>query len=147
TIAATITVPRIIQQGEAIETKDDGKITVRFPDAYTIDIFPKSKLDFIQTLPSNFVISQEQGISEYTKTGATPLSIRSFHLLIQLNSGYIAITTDKDEKTVSVNVSSGSATLAYNDLQYISNVITIKAGKTFTFDDNTRTARITSNLQ
>jgi len=37
------------------------------------DVFPNTQVNFIQTLPANFVIEQKQGISTYTKNGNIPV--------------------------------------------------------------------------
>jgi len=130
---------RIIQQGEALETKDDGSVRVQFPNTATLDLSSDTHIDFAQTLPINLVLGQTKGTTTYTKAeNRIPLSIRALDLLINIASGSSQIIVDPDQNLVTVNVTSGQATAAYDDTKYISHVITIPQGQQFVFDDGGR---------
>lgn len=139
---AILNAPRQIQQGEEIITQDSGRAVVRFVDVFSAAISSKTDLNFIQTLPADIVINQTRGTAEYTKTGNIPLSIRSFDLLININNGDTTITSDTKKRVITVSINSGSITVAYNDLQNISKVITVTEGKQFVFNNNARQAVI-----
>lgn len=138
TEAAEVKSLKEIQQGEQIETKENGSLIVEFPNVWRINISPNSKLDFAQSLPANLVIAQKDGRAQYQKLGENILSVRAMHLLIEQISGDMVITIDKDSAQVFINVKKGSATLAYNDDQNVSQVIQVKTGQRLSFDDKTR---------
>lgn len=142
TQGAKLTSPIFIQQGEEIDTKEDGNITILFENTASISLFTNTKIYFAQTLPQSFVVEQKEGAARYNKTNNTPLAIRSLHLLTQQNDGLISVSINKDTKIVIVTTEKGSATLAYNDKEYQSNVITILEGKQAIFDDNKRQIKI-----
>jgi len=130
----------IIQQGETLETGEDGNATIIFPEILTINLSSQSKLSITQTLPTNFVFDQSNGSITYEKNGQTPISIRSLHLLTAMNSGKIILTIDKETAEITISVKKGSATAAFNDLENLSNVVNIKEGEKFVFNDDTREA-------
>jgi hypothetical protein len=137
TEAAKINSPVPIQQGENLTTGTDGKLVLIFEKAAEINISPDTSVSIIQTLPADLVFSQSTGVSEYVKLASIPVSIRSRHLLIE-NAGDITVSVDKIKPVITVSVNSGSATFAYNNINNISKVLTLEAGKTLTFNDGTR---------
>jgi len=144
---AQITQSRIIQQGETIVTKDDGNATIAFSELGTIALFPETTLAIIQTLPENAVFVQQQGSAMYTKTGNTPVTIRSLHLLTLLTSGKAEITINTDQPVITVRVYNGLATIGFNTLKYLSVVQEIPAGQQVTFHDDTREITMESLTQ
>jgi len=130
--------PITLQQGEEIETGETGSLTVEFPNEAVIRIMPKTQINFVQTLPVNFVTSVVNGGATFTKTANTPVSIRAMHLLIKQNSGDLSIGVDTENSLVNINILKGSVTIAYNDLNLISHVTNIDAGKRITFNDSSR---------
>lgn len=66
TEAAKLSRPTSVQQGETIETGDDGVVTILFDEDTLIDIFSKSSVSFTQTLPANIVITHRRGEVEYS---------------------------------------------------------------------------------
>lgn len=141
TVPAQLTTPIPVQQGESLTTVDDGQVSVNFSDIGSVTLAPKSKIEFIQTLPGNFVVNQSEGTIHYQKTGSTPIAIRSLHLLITM-TGTITVTVDKDTGIITVVVNNGSATVGFNDLQYISHVVNINSGQEYIFDDMQRTGTL-----
>lgn len=141
TIPAQLTTQVPIKQGESLITADDGQVSMNFSDIGSVILAPKSKIEFIQTLPDNFVVNQSTGTIHYQKTGSTPMAIRSFHLLITM-TGAVTITVDKDTGIITVTVNSGSITAGFNDLQYVSHVININSGQKYIFDDTLRTGTL-----
>lgn len=138
TAPALLASPAPIQQGEKLVTGDNGKGAVIFPGETRITISPKADLDIIQTLPTSVVFRQNSGPVNYQKLSQPPLSVRALHLLVGINSGDIDINVDSDNAKVSVSVSEGSVTAAFNDLRNVSNELSVPAGKKLNFDDQTR---------
>ncbi len=130
-----------IQQGETIETGDDGEVTILFDEDTLIDIFSKSSVSFTQTLPANIVITHRGGEVEYSQETATiPLSIRVGHLLVKLHEGAISIIFE--ESNVTVRVIEGSATTVYNSLEYETNYEELNKGESFFYDDISRESEV-----
>ena len=138
TEGAKITSLQALQQGEEIQTGENGTFLAEFPNESTIRIQPKTQIDFVQTLPIDFVTSIASGSATFTKLSDIPVSIRAMHLLIRQNSGEISVGIDSDNSLVSVNVVSGSIRVAFNDLNLNSQVIDFSAGKKIIFNDTTR---------
>lgn len=138
TEAARVNLPAFIQQGEQIETEDNGKLTIEFPNVSLIKISPDSQINFAQTLPANIVLVQSKGLVQYQKSGKENISIRVLHLLIQQTSGEMIVSISKDRPLITVNIKKGEATIAYNDAANISQEVTINEGKQLIFNDSTR---------
>lgn len=126
-----------IQQGEDLLTGNDGNIKLVFNEAVELNIFPDSSVGVIQTLPANLVFVQKKGSVNYKKTGDFPVSIRSYHLLIE-NEGEVKITVDDQIPTLTVNVLNGKAKLAYNNLNNETRYLEINSGQKIIFNDDTR---------
>ena len=131
-----------IEQGEEIDTYGNGETNIVFPKIGTIDVSANSQINFIQTLPQNFVVWQKQGLAVYSKNGDIPVSIVTGNLLINLESGKSTISLDKKTKDITVSVSSGSATVAFTSLNNNTKVLTLKKGDIYIFRDNARTGII-----
>lgn len=131
-----------LQQGEEIETHGDGEIIVNFAKAVIITISPDTQINFVQTLPDNMVVQQKSGSAEYTKNGDIPISIRSMDLLINLNSGKSTISVDQENSQVVISVETGSATVAYNDTENLTNILTIGKGSEYIFDNETKLGEV-----
>jgi len=140
-----------IQQGELIETGDNGATTILFGEGTLIDIFHKSSVAFTQTLPANIVITHQRGKAEYSQeTLATPLSIRAGHLLVTLHKGVASITLKETKNTdsqvkesiVTVKVIQGSATAVYNSLNYKTKYRELDEGEVLFYNDISRESEI-----
>jgi len=137
TESAEINSPVQVQQGESLETGEDGKLILTFEKAAEVDISSDTLVDVVQTLPADLVFSQNMGTAEYIKLADMPVSIRSYHLLIE-NDGDVTVSVDKIKPIVTVKINSGSATFAYNNIYNVSRVWKFDAGTTLTFNDGTR---------
>jgi hypothetical protein len=135
TAPAQLTKTISIQQGESVLTENDGAVTINFSDAGLVNISAKSQVDIIQTLPTNIVFNQKKGSVTYQKTSQIPLAIRSLHLLTMIDNGQIRLIIDEENSTILVTVISGQATIAFNDLQYLSHIINLNKGQEYLFDD------------
>lgn len=142
TDAAKINQKQTIQQGESLQTGDNGSVAVLFTDQAMISLFAKTQVDFVQTLPADLVLVLDKGSIDVQKTGGDPLTIRALHLLIDQKSGELGIVLDPDQQTVAINANKGTATVAYNDVNLVSQVVTIPQGKQYYFDDQTRIGRL-----
>ncbi len=142
--ATLINSPVKLQQGEEINVQNNGKATIDFPQVTVITVFPNTQVNFIQTLPTNFVVEQKQGLSVYDKNGSIPISIRTLDLLINLEKGECTISVDKDTSDIIVTVNSGFSTVAFNDANNNTNILTINEGKEYLFNNNTKLGKIKS---
>lgn len=130
--------PEVIQQGEELTTGSDGKLELEIPSGVLITASPKTNIAFIQTLPQNIVLSQTTGKAQYQKTGTNPVSVRIDRLLVEIQSGQITISISETKLTTTIDIQAGTITVAYNDLQNVSNVRQIQSGKEFIFNNSTR---------
>ena len=136
---------RAVLQGEEYWTKDTGSLNILFPNIAQLLITPNTHISFIQTLPTNFVMLQDSGEVTYTKLNtATPVAIRVLRLLVAQNSGEVIISIDEEGSLVTITVKEGSVTIAFNDLETVSNVITIESGYSYTFDNEAREGELTA---
>ncbi len=139
TAPATIITPVPIKQGERLVTGDQGNLVVNFEGIGSISVSPKSDVSFIQTLPADFVVNQTLGNVTYTQTGQTPISVRSYHLLIRLTSGSIEMSVDDKKSEVNLTSIKGETMVAFNNINNVSTVVALNAGKTYSFSDEQRT--------
>lgn len=139
---AQITKPVPIQQGDELLSGEDGNAVINYLTSLTISLSPNSHISFIQTLPTNFVFNQINGTIEYQKNNPTPLAIRSLHLLTQMDNGDIQIVVDEKTARVEIAVKQGSARIAFNDLNNVSNVVSLSQGDYYQFDDRKRQGNV-----
>jgi len=138
-VAILINDPVKLHQGEEVDTYNDGNVNINFSNVVNIDADFNTQVNFIQTLPQDFVVEQKQGLVSYSKTGENPVSIITLDLLVDINSGENAILVDKDKAIVTVTVKTGLVTAAFNDNNNNVNVVSIKSGESYIFDDNAKT--------
>jgi ferric-dicitrate binding protein FerR (iron transport regulator) len=138
TESAKIIAPVPLQQGELVETGSDGRVTVQLPGAADAMLSPDSSLELVQTIPAAMLLRQEAGSISYAKNGTIPVSIRSMHLLTKLTDGVATVSANQDDQTVTIAVTSGSITVAFNDSDSVTNALTIHAGDQYVFDDSLR---------
>lgn len=127
-----------IQQGENIETDKNGNITLSLGTELLLTLLPDSRLQFIQTIPDHIIFQQDKGDVSYTKTNGSPVSIRAFGLSTQIIDGKVLITMDTDRLTATIKIQKGTATFAYNDLDYQSHVVTYSTGSALIYDSDSR---------
>lgn len=139
--AAPLTSPIPLQQGETIETGPDGSMEIRIPGVNTIDVGENTKISFIQTLPQSVVLGQSIGVATYKQITTKPVSIRSLHLLIVQETGEMTVSVD-EEGYISVFVTEGSVSIAFNDLENRVTKVMLKKGQEYLFDDASRTGEI-----
>lgn len=135
---ATLLSSTKIQAGEEIHTKNNGKITVTFPEIGTLSLTPDTDIQLVQTYPATFVLGQTKGTVTYEKSGEGSFSIRTLHLLSRIDSGKAVITVDDTLGEITIVVHTGSVTVGYNDADNLSTVQEITASQTFIYNDETR---------
>ena len=135
TEAAKLDSPITIQQGEKLITGADSNLTLIFSGAGSITLDENTELEISQTLPEHLVFNQASGGGNFTGT----MAIRLNHLLIQID-GNLETTFDQKTPIIVLTLKSGQATAAYNDLDYLSHKRELTAGRTLTFNDDTRQA-------
>lgn len=126
-----------VQQGERVVTGTDGSLAISFENAVNISISKNSDLDIVQTLPVNLVFLQNSGIVNYEKTGDSPVSVRSMHL-IAVGSKEINVNVDKEKSLTTIKNVDGELKITFNDLNFNVKEITVTKGKTYVFNDKTR---------
>lgn len=141
---AKITKPIQIQQGEEIKTLETGQATVVFSKIANLTIYPKTEINFIQTLPSNVLIEQNIGTAEYIKLSDSPLSVRSLDLLIKINQGNIVVSVSENQPYIIIDVKSGSITVGYNDIDYITQMLDVASGNRLIFRTDTKRTSLVS---
>lgn len=135
---AQITKPMQIQQGEKIVVKEEGLAHVAFSRIVDIAIYPKTEIDFIQTLPSNILIEQNSGKSDYIKINNNSLSIRSLGLLIKIIQGEITVSVSENQPYITVDIKKGSITAGYNDLDYTTQTLSVSSHERLIFRTDTK---------
>lgn len=145
TIPAALSQKQPVLQGEEYWTKDTGRLNILFPNIVQLFINYDTHISFIQTLPTNFVMLQNRGEVTYTKlTPTTPVAIRVLGLLVAQQSGEAVISIDEEESLITITVKEGSVTIAFNDRETVSNVITVEKGYSYIFDNETREGELTA---
>ena len=132
----TETIP--IQQGETLIASDEGKLTVSFNPAATITLFPETQVEIIQTLPLNLVFNQTKGIGQYQVSGASPVTIRGFNLIVNIDEGLLNIDTDEETGVITLSLKTGAAKVGYNSPEFDSKVWSLEPGDVFKYDSNER---------
>lgn len=131
-----------IQQGEKLSTGNTGKITINFDSFGSVNLSPKTEISIIQTLPVNFVFDQASGSAQFISLGTSPFSVRTLRLLSTISTGSATVNVDEKTNFVTFGLKSGLATIAYNDDQFISQILNLKAGQKFVFDSDGRLGKI-----
>ena len=134
-----------IQQGERLVTKEKSSAKVNFDRAGSFELSENSDLSFIQTLPIDLVVEQKKGKIKYIINGKSPLSIRVRSALITKKSGIIEITLADNDSIVLISTLQGTAQIGFNDLDYVSQVFTLREGHIYEYNSDERTAVNTKN--
>jgi hypothetical protein len=129
-----------IQQGERLITEAKSSTTVNFDQVGSFELSENSELSFIQTLPVEFVVEQKKGKIKYTNNGKTPLSIKIRSAIITKKSGIIEITLTDDDPVILISTIQGSSQIGFNDLDYVSQVFTLREEQIYEFNSDERTA-------
>lgn len=132
-----------IQQGESIGTEKDSEAKVSLGDSLLTTLQENSLLQFTQTLPVSYVLTQRKGTITYTLSSRTqPCAIRVNRLLVRIENGTITIEIDEDTNTISVISTDGRAHIAYNDTDFETQYLKLSPKETFVYDIATRTGEI-----
>lgn len=138
TVAAQITAPQEIQQGEALSTKDKGQVTVTFENILQLFLSPNTQVDFLQILPVNIVLGQDSGTAQYSKLGNSPVSIRSLTFLTTIKSGEISVSVSNVRPLITVDTSKGAVTIGYNDTNFVTQTLDVPSGNMIFFNTETK---------
>lgn len=130
-----------ILQGEKIATGKKSQATVKFANILWVNLDSNTEIGFINLIPANFLINQSLGSVIYELLrDDTPISVRSLHALVTINSGKSEFTISDD--TITVKVLSGAAKLALVDLENKTHVWEIKEGQQALVNDTQRRVEI-----
>lgn len=134
--------PVTLQQGETLIASESGQITAIFPGFLELGLLAPAELAIVQTLPVNLVFQQQKGEVYYSATGKAPVAVRSLRLLTTLPIGKMQIFVDDEKQQIRLTVLEGSATVAYNDQDIVSQVVSVARGQSFIFASDERYGRI-----
>ncbi len=138
TRSAELGLRNFVYQGEEIQTDATSSVRLILESFLGIDVGKDSDISFVQVLSDNCVVVQKKGIVRYMSTGIMPLSIRSYPVIVRIDTGNLEISIDPDTSNIRFTQMSGSSTLAYNDQTFTSRVRYVNAGETFDFDTSLR---------
>lgn len=127
-----------VRQGESLITGENGSIEIQFPSSISALMSSQSHMNLIQTLPHAVIFEQTSGSVRYANPTDIPLVIRIKRLLVSGAKAIISVTYDETRDSITVTSASGSATLAFNDASFVSQVETIQSGKSVTFNNQKR---------
>jgi hypothetical protein len=138
TTPAKLSGSTLIQQGEKIIASDAGKLTVSFASSSAIMLSPDTEVDVVQTLPTNLVFHQIKGSAQYQVSGASPVSVRSLNMIVNVKKGLITIDTNVETGDIALTLKSGAATVAYNSPEFVSKVWELEPGDIFEYNSDER---------
>lgn len=138
TQAARLNEGTVLQQGETLIASDSGELIVDFAGKASIALLPKAKVEIVQTLPQNLVFQQTRGHLQYAASKDSPISVRANRLLVYLPQGAVQVKFEADSPYILVTLKEGEATVAYNDKDFVSQVIKLSPGEEFEFDNEER---------
>jgi len=128
-------------QGEKIATGKKSQATVEYANILRVNLDSNTEIGFINLIPANFLISQSLGSVSYELLrDDTPISVRSLHTLVTINSGKSEVTVS--DETIAVKVLSGKAKLALVDLENKTHIWEIKEGQQALVNDTQRRIEI-----
>lgn len=139
----TETVP--ILQGERLITEDKSSAEVHFDTFGTLELSENADVSFIQTFPADFVVEQKKGTVTYTMDGTTPLSIRLRSALLTKTTGIVTVTITDGDPLILITTTQGTAQIGFNDLDYVSQVFSLREGQVYEYNSDDRTAVNTKN--
>ncbi len=138
-----ITPDLIVQEAEQITTQAKSTVLITFPTSLTVALEPNTGLAFASTDPTHFLVNQNQGSVAYQTDPATQsISVRTLHGLFTLTQGKADLTTDPFKHTVIFTISQGSGLIGYINKENQTQMATVSAGQTATFDDTKRLVEI-----
>lgn len=127
-----------VRQGESLITGENGSIEIQFPSSISALLSSQSRINLIQTLSHAVIFEQTSGSVRYANPTDIPLAIRIKRLLVSGAKATISVTYDETRDSITVTSANGSATLAFNDSSFVSQVETIQYGKSVTFNNQKR---------
>lgn len=137
----TFNIGEKILQGERLATGKKSKAVVEFSNLVSINLGSDTEIGFNNLIPANLLLRQLSGIVTYELLrDDAPVSVRSMHALVTINSGTCAITANQE--TVTIKVLAGSTTLALVDLENKTGVWEIKKGQEALVDNIQRLVEI-----
>ncbi|MCX6794045.1 MAG: hypothetical protein NTY06_02980 [Candidatus Gottesmanbacteria bacterium] len=120
--------------GESVATKENSSATATVSGIVKVSMGPSAELVFANLFPTNFVLQQKSGNIDYLVT--KPISVRTLHSLVTIDSGETIITIiDTD---ISITVKTGSVKFALVDTENNTKVWNLKAGQRANIDDKAR---------
>lgn len=140
TIASELTTDEPMEQGEELITGVNSGATVDFNNKYSLMFGENSDVSFIQTIPIDFVVEQNKGTINYTINNNTPLSIRIRSAILTKTAGSIQVTITEDNPIILISTLQGTAQIGFNDLDYVSQVFTLREGQVYEYNSDERTA-------
>lgn len=115
----------------------DSAAAITFPNAIQINLESDTKWSVIEASSRQLVFQQLSGKATLSASGSA-LTIRVLHTVATLTSGSLTIDLTQPG-IIQLQTDSDTATLAYQDLDHNSSVVTLQNGKPYRFNDARRT--------
>ena len=137
-----LSVGTTISLGDDIKTGIDPNSTVSLSfNSINLLINSNTRLKFTNTSPDNFLITLNRGGSfDFETQSNQQFSVNGLHLLSQFNSANGSIEINNN--LITIELTQGSVTLAFNDTNYQTQIQTVSAPKKIIFNDITRAVRL-----
>ncbi len=138
TMGALQPLPEILQQGETVYVGDKSHLVFEFSQIATISASQRTQIELVETWPGNLVFNQPSGQVQYQAGGRTALSVKSRHLLTQIEGGTMQIIYGPGNNQVTVLAVSAPVTYGYNNSSYTTVTGVLPKGYRLIFSDLTR---------
>lgn len=139
-----LAVGETIGLGSDIRTGPDdlSMAKVTFGPLAEFKVGSNTRLNFTNTLPTNFLISLNRGgtIELITTADQGEVTITGLHLLTQFTSASAKMAIEAS--TITIELASGSVKLGYNDTDLQTQIQTVGGPKKIIFNDMTRTVKL-----
>lgn len=135
-----ISSPSSVLQGEQVKIGKGGKAKVTFPDYLQITLNSNAEIWFVNLIPENFLLEQNEGtiLLENNK----PVSLRIFNSLTLFEQGEFKIEVDSELGRFNLSVASGSAKLSFVDQDNETQIYKLVESNLVKFDSATKTVII-----
>jgi hypothetical protein len=125
-------------QGDSIESDATSSAHITFKNNIQISVGPKANLQFIDTIPTELLLWQQDGLAEYTATSSS-ITVRSLSLLATISSSSASISVnDPNPGQITLTAGLYPIKVAYQDQDSNTHVIDIPASSSATYNHSKR---------
>ena len=133
-----------IIQGDGITSDATSSALINFENGTQILVGKKANLQFINTIPEEMLLWQQDGFAKYQATpSAAPITVRSLSLLTTISSGSATIQVNEPRgNIITITTNDSPITVAYQDKDSNTHIINIPTNSTATYNHIRRTLTI-----